>query len=387
MPVSGSAQPSNVIDLLRALVAIPSVNPHGDPGIGETGEAAIAEFVGGFLRALGADVVLEEVLPGRPNVIGRFESRPPGPGEPPKPRIVLAPHTDTVSVANMSVDPFAGEIRDGRLFGRGACDTKGTMAAMLWALRELGPQGIAGLPCEVTFVGLMGEEWSQDGSKHFVRHHPDHDFAVVGEPTLCDVVVKTKGALWPTIAVRGRAAHGSRPELGRNAIIEMARIIGALESDFARRLAAPAFHEPLLGDSTINFGVIRGGTRSNIVADHCELELDIRMTPALHRQGGLRLLEEFLAGIHGEVTVVSPPASPPLDTDPSNRFVRVLSAMGAELVGAPWFCDASWLAEGGIPAVAAGPGSIDQAHTADEWISLDELGRGVRFYRRFLESV
>ena len=126
--------------------------------------------------------------------------------------------------------------------------------------------------------------------------------------------------------------------------------------------------------------------RANIVPDSCEAELDIRMTPAFFRAGGADLLQQFLdeKGFDVEMTARNP--SPPLDTSPDHPAVKALVAAGAKTVGAPWFCDANWLAAGGIPGAAAGPGSIDQAHTADEWIDLEELERGVAFYRRFLEA-
>ena len=374
--------------LCRDLVAIPSVNPDGDPGTPHTGEKACAEFVGDFLAKLGAVVTYEEVLPGRPNVIGRFPTHPVADGLR-KPRILLGPHTDTVSVAGMTIDPFGGEIRGGRLYGRGACDTKGTMAAMLAALAEIGPR-IPDLGAEVTFAGFMGEETGQWGSRDFAaKHAADYDFALIGEPTECTVVHTHKGSYWCSLTTTGRAAHGARPELGENAILKMQPVIAALYQDFLPRLTAPAFRHPVLGDSTLNLGTIQGGTRSNIVPDSCTIRLDIRFTPAVHRQGIAALLQDFLDEHHLPVTVVRDKDAicGPLDTPADNPFVQQLAACGNGLAGAPWFCDAAWLAAVGLPAVAAGPGSIAQAHTADEWISLEELDRGVKFYRDFLEGI
>jgi acetylornithine deacetylase/succinyl-diaminopimelate desuccinylase-like protein len=125
------SEPRSVVELLQALVQIPSVNPHGDPGTDGVGEAVIAEYLAGFLRGIGAEVELREVLPGRPNVVAHWPGDRPG-----KPRVLFAPHTDTVSVGGMTIDPFSGEVRDGKVWGRGASDTKGPMASMLWALKE-----------------------------------------------------------------------------------------------------------------------------------------------------------------------------------------------------------------------------------------------------------
>jgi succinyl-diaminopimelate desuccinylase len=379
---------SPVIALCRDLVAIPSVNPDGDPGTSHTGEKICAGYVGDFLARLGAGVTYEEVLPGRPNVIGRFPSHP-GKAGIRKPRVLLAPHTDTVSVAGMTIDPFGADIRNGRLYGRGACDTKGTMAAMLAALEEIG-SGIPDLEAEVTFVGFMGEETGQWGSRDFAaKYAGDFDFAVIGEPTGCAVVHTHKGSYWCSLSTTGRAAHGARPELGENAVLKMQPVIAALYQDFLPRLTAPEFRHPILGDSTLNLGMIRGGTRTNIVPDACTISLDIRFTPAVHRRGIAALLQEFLDENRLPVTIAKEKDAicAPLDTPADHPLVQHLAACGHGLTGAPWFCDAAWLAAVGIPAVAAGPGSIAQAHTADEWVALDELERGVRFYRDFLEGI
>ncbi len=376
-----------VVLLCRDLVAIPSVNPDGDPGMSATGEAHCAHYLGAFLEKLGAVVSYEEVLPGRPNVIGQFPSRPARAGTR-KPRILLGPHTDTVSVAGMIIDPFAAGIRNGRLYGRGACDTKGTMAAMLAALEEIGPR-IPELNAEITFVGFMGEETGQWGSRDFAAKYPDFDFALIGEPTECAVVHTHKGSYWCSLTTTGRAAHGARPELGENAILKMQPVIAALYQDFLPSLMAPEFRHPVLGDSTLNLGMIRGGTRTNIVPDSCSIQLDIRFTPAVHRRGIAGLLQDFLTSHHLPATVVPEKDAicAPLDTPADHPLVQQLAACGNGLTGAPWFCDAAWLAAVGIPAVAAGPGSIAQAHTADEWVALEELERGVRFYRDFMEGI
>lgn len=379
---------SRVVRICRDLVSIPSVNPDGDPGTDSTGEKACAQYVGEFLAGLGAEVVYEEVLPGRPNVIGRFPTHSAAEGRR-KPRILLAPHTDTVSVSGMSIDPFGAEIRDGQLYGRGACDTKGTMAAMLAALEELGAERISELGAEIHFAGFMGEETGQWGSRHFAERHPDYDFALIGEPTECAVVHTHKGSYWCSISTTGRAAHGARPELGENAVLKMTPVIEALYRDFLPRLTSPEFRHPVLGDSTLNLGMIRGGTRTNIVPDSCTIRLDIRITPAVHKAGIAELLRDFLRTGGFAVTMVPDKDAicAPLDTPADHPLVQKMGACGKGLTGAPWFCDAAWLAAVGIPSVAAGPGSIAQAHTADEWISLKELEEGVAFYRRFLESI
>ena len=292
--------------------------------------------------------------------------------------MVFAPHLDTVSVVGMSIDPFGGELHDGRLWGRGACDTKGPMAAMLCALKEMGDQ-IAELPYEIGFVGLIGEESGQYGAKAFVKSH-QVDFAVVGEPTNLDIVHTHKGSTWLTIASKGKAAHSSSPHLGENAIYKMREVLGFLCDHIAPELAQ--LSDPLLGSPTINVGTISGGSKTNIVPDHCQIEVDVRTIPGHDFTWVTQRLAERFSDIE-----IQARHSKPLYTDPDHPLIRALEATGATCVGAPWFCDAAIFAGAGVPAVAIGPGSIDQAHTKDEWISVDALHGGVEFYKRFLRSL
>lgn len=378
--------PNSVISLTQELVRIPSVNPDGDPGTDQTGEGACAEFVGRFLKRSGAEVFFDEVLPDRPNVIGRFRSNPVA-GKKPKPRILFAPHTDTVGVGGMVIDPFGGELRDGKVWGRGASDTKGPMASMLWALHEM-RDDIPDLPVEVHFAGFMSEESAQLGSQHFASHHGPYDFAVVAEPTGLKTVFRHKGCLWVDVHTTGIAAHGATPERGENAIVKMAKLVRLLDEDFRELLVEASGPDEWLGPGTVNLGMIQGGARSNIVADQCTLRLDLRTTPGLERQGGaLGLLSEFVSKHDPGASITVASEALPLHTDANHPLVRKLVACGAPLTGAPWFCDAAFLAAAGTPSVAVGPGSIDQAHTRDEFIAGADLKNGVAFFREFLHSL
>jgi acetylornithine deacetylase len=374
--------PADAISLLQHLIRIPSVNPDNAPGTDLTGEAALAGFVGAWLEAIGAEVTLTEVRPARPNLIARFA---PLDG---RPRILLGPHLDTVGVGGMTVAPFGGDLRDGRVWGRGAADTKGPMAAMLWALRthrELLPK----LPVAVDFVAFMGEESEQWGSRDFVRRHgTDYAFAVVGEPTSMQVVRVTKGSLWATLRATGKAAHSSLPECGDNAILKLTRALDTLDHHLGHALAG--FTHPVLGRSTLNVGVIRGGARPNIVPDWAEAELDIRITPALVAAGGaLRLLQELIDDHALPVTIVKSHENPPMETAATHPMVEALLAVDERtgLAGAPWFSDAAQLANGGVLSVCLGPGSINQAHTVDEFIEVAELTRGAAFFEAFIRRL
>jgi acetylornithine deacetylase len=370
----------DVISLLQQLVRIPSVNPDNAPGTDETGEETIAVFLSGWLESIGAEVTLEEIKPGRPNLIARFA---PMDG---RPRILLGPHLDTVGVGGMSIEPFGGEIRDGRLWGRGASDTKGPMAAMLWALHE-NREILSDLPVAVDFVGFMGEESGQWGSKDFAkRHGADYQFALVGEPTSMEVVHVTKGSLWATLRATGRAAHSSMPERGENAILKLTRALDRLDHHLGADLAT--FTHPVLGRSTLNIGVIRGGARPNIVPDLAEAEIDIRITPSLAEAGGaLKLLTETLEFHDLPVEIVKPHENPPMETAADHPMVKRLLANGSKLAGAPWFSDAAQLSSGGVPSICIGPGSIDQAHTADEFIEVAALQEGAEFLMRFVRGL
>ena len=370
----------DVTTLLQQLVRIPSVNPDNAPGTNLTGERELAVFLSGWLESIGAEVVLEDVLPGRPNLIARFA---PLDG---RPRILLGPHLDTVGVGGMTVDPFAAEIRDGKLWGRGASDTKGPMAAMLWALHE-NRDILATLPVAVDFVAFMGEESCQWGSKSFVKTHAaDYTFAMVGEPTSMGTVHATKGSLWATLRAVGKAAHSSRPDCGENAILKLTRSLDRLDCHLGADLAT--FQHPALGHSTMNIGVIRGGSRPNIVPDLAEAEIDIRLTPSLATAGGaLALLRDTIAFHDLPLEIINHHENQPMETPTEHPMVRRLVDLGSLLTAAPWFSDAAHLSAGGIPSVCIGPGLIDQAHTADEFISIDALREGADFFTRFIASL
>jgi len=372
----------DVVTLLQQLVRIPSVNPDNAPGTEQTGEEKIAVFLSGWLESIGAEISLEEIQPGRPNLIARFA---PLDG---RPRILLGPHLDTVGVGGMTVDPFGGEIRDGRLWGRGASDTKGPMAAMLWALHEH-RERLADFPVAVDFVAFMGEESGQWGSKDFVKKHgKDYSFALVGEPTSMQVVHVTKGSLWATLRATGKAAHSSQPERGENAILKLTRALDQLDTHLGHQLAS--FTHPVLGRSTMNVGMIRGGARPNIVPDLAEAEIDIRITPALAAAGGaLKLLTETIEFHDLPVSIVKPHENPPMETAAGHPMIQALLATDSAtgLAGAPWFSDAAHLSNGGIPSICIGPGSIDQAHTIDEFIDIAALERGAAFFTEFVAGL
>jgi len=370
--------------LLQELIRIPSVNPDNaaPDQAGVTHEKKMADFVANWLEDIGAEVTLEELQPDRPNLIARFA---PMDG---RPRILLGPHLDTVSVENMTIDPFSGEIRDGKIWGRGATDTKGPMAAMLAGLKE-NRHILKDLPVAVDFVGFMGEEASQHGSKHFAKHHAaDYQFAIVGEPTSMNVVHTTKGSIWATLSTTGISTHASQPHLGDNAILKLSKALLLLQEQLEPALAI--HNHPVLGNSTMNIGTIRGGTSPNIVPNYASAEIDIRQTPELHSAGGaLQLLRETIAQLRLPLEIENAHENPPMETDPEDPFIQRLLATDprTQLTGAPWFSDAAHLSAAGLPSICIGPGSIDQAHTKDEFLDLEKLREGEIFFSNFIKSL
>lgn len=370
------------VELLQQLVRIPSVNPDNPAGSDKTGEAEIAAWLKDWLEGFGAAVVLEEIRHGRPNLIARFAPRDG------RPRILLGPHLDTVGVGSMTIDPFSGEIRDGRVWGRGSSDTKGPMAAMLWGLKE-NASILKDLPIAVDFVGFMGEESSQWGSKDFAKHHAhDYAFSIVGEPTSLNIVHTTKGSLWATLRASGKAAHSSQPERGDNAAMKLARALDALEREIVPKLAG--YIHPVLGRSTFNVGVLRSGSRPNIVPDLADAEIDIRITPALRDAGGaLALLKSEIDRLDLPLEIVKPHENPPMEIPATHPWIDRIRDVRTECkaVGAPWFSDAAHLSNAGLASVCMGPGSIDQAHTCDEFIDIAALEEGAAFFANFIRSL
>jgi acetylornithine deacetylase/succinyl-diaminopimelate desuccinylase-like protein len=361
----------SVVDLCQALVQIPSENPSGSAA--SHGEEAVARFVGEFLESLGARVEYEEIAPGRPNVYGLWPV-PPGTTK----RILFAPHLDTVTVDGMTVDPFLAKRLDGRLYGRGSSDTKGSMAAMLWALKSV---DLSKLDVAVGFAGLADEEFEQLGAKACaVRRMAD--FAIVGEPTNLDVVYTHKGTAWIEIETRGKSVHASLPDTGVNAIDRMTDTLKILRERFPE--ICPVQADPVLGKPTLSTGRIRGGAKINVVPDRCYAEVDIRTLPG--QESMATAIAEFLEQHHVPAIVTPIKISAPLYTSPDNPFIRKFIALGSKLTGANWFCDAAFFALEGIPAIAIGPGSIAQAHTADEFIEIAELERGAEFFTNYLLS-
>lgn len=364
--------------LLRDLVALPSINPMGRSLQGpEIFEHRVTAYLEEFFRALGVRYVRQTVAPLRDNIVAYHE--PEGTTS----TLLLEVHQDTVPVDHMTIDPFAARIENGRLYGRGSCDVKGGMAAMLHAFARLVREKPA-RSLRVTLACCVDEEFTFLGVQKLVeddlkRHGPIA--AVVAEPTNLDIVQAHKGAVRWHLRTSGRSCHSSRPELGVNAIYHMAALLPLVER-FANELRQTRTH-PLLGPATLSVGRIEGGTSVNTVPDRCHVEIDRRTLPGEATAAVPRELLAYLqqhAPANVDFSQSEPWLScPALSPDGSDELVKRLGAAinavrGKHAVHAvPYGTDASTLAEAGIPAVVFGPGSIDQAHTCDEWIDTSEV--------------
>jgi len=366
--------------LLAEIIALPSVNPAFlPPRHPYAGEHRVADFLASIAAKAGLEVEFQPVLPGRRNFIARLL-----PKNEIKQTILLAPHLDTVGADGTR---FIPQRKNGRLHGRGACDTKGSVAAMLSAVCELATSKSRPQSTEIVFVGLMDEENAQAGSRALAASGFKADLAIVGEPTRLQVVTAHKGSLWLQLATQGKAAHGATPHLGKNAVHEMARIVDVIETKYAAQLKKKK--HKLLGTATVNVGKIFGGSQPNIVPDLCTIEIDRRTLPGETETAVRRELTALLAANNLSAKFSSAKHAPALslETDPKLPLVQsfLRSVKQSRPVGVDYFCDAAVLAAGGIPSVVFGPGDIAQAHTVDEWISLAELERAkdllVGFFR------
>lgn len=367
--VETAARAGDPVALAQILVATPSVNPVLAPG--GAGEAEIAALVAGALEGWGLRPEVYEIAPGRCNLVASLE----GEG----PTLMLNGHLDTVGVEGMTVEPFSAEIVASRLIGRGACDMKGGVAALLAATFRLA----AGGPRPNLVVALTAdEEHASLGMQAVVRDGPRADLAVVCEPTSLAVMPAHKGFVWVRATFRGRAAHGSRPDLGVDAIRHAALYVASLDR-YVESLASRTSH-PLLGHGSLHAGTISGGTAPSVYPDHCEVQLECRTMPGTPAETVMADMQGVLDDLRVrepsldaslEMTLARPGTEVPVDSE----LVRGLLAAGAAhgvartVQGMTAWVDAAFLNESGIPAVCYGPGATEQAHTADEWIETREI--------------
>ncbi|MFN0088788.1 MAG: M20/M25/M40 family metallo-hydrolase [Acidimicrobiales bacterium] len=376
---------SPAAEWVSQLVRIPSVNPmQTGPKAGVAGEKALAEFVADRLDALGAQVEFEEDPdnPGRPNVYAVF------PGESDR-WVGLDVHTDTVGVEHMTVDPFDGRVEDGRVWGRGSVDTKASMGVMLSVLEELAREGRRPRP-NLLVVGTISEEGGGlIGATVFGewlrRRGLVLDELIVAEPTECAPIYGHKGGVGMDITVLGRAAHTSKPELGANAIEAAAAVILALKAEHERLAGQSPRTE--VGVGTLTTALVSGGSARNIVPDRCTLTVGRRLVPYETPDevfAALRDLVERSCPLPVEVTAISE-GSPAFYQSPDSTFIQTLAGWsGRPPETAPYGTNALRYDGAAAEIAVLGPGSIDQAHAAVEWVEISELEKLAGLYRRWL---
>lgn len=372
--------------VLRDLVSLPSVNPMGRALQGpDLYEHRVTAYLEQFFRDLGVPYERQTVAPLRDNIVARCDV----PGA--RRTLVLEAHQDTVPTDHMTIDPFAARIENGRLSGRGACDIKGGLAAMLAAFARLArekPRRAA----NVLMACTVDEEYTFLGVQRLVRGLRA-DMAVIAEPTQLQIVHAHKGVVRWYISTPGRSCHSSSPEQGVNAIYRMGPLLVAIEH-YAKQLRASRT-DPLLGPPTLSVGRIEGGTSVNTVPDRCQIEVDRRVVPGEDPMAAPGQLTAFLhqAGIDVPFASTEPwmcksALSPKGSEELVTRLGDVLDAVRGshQVTAVPYGTDASTIAEAGIPAVVFGPGDIAQAHTADEWVSLDEVEQASEVLYRLASS-
>ena len=360
---------SEVETLLGDLVAIDSTNPDLAPGA--AGEADLARFIAGWLEQAGLEVHLDEVRPGRPNVVG--VARGSGGGR----TLLFDGHIDTVSAGGMAL-PHRPHVEAGRLYGRGAYDMKGGVTACLLAAAAAKRLALRG---DVIVAGVMDEEYAGLGTLDVARRYTA-DAAIVAEPTELQLIVAHKGFVWLEVETRGVAAHGSRPDLGVDAIAKMGPLLSAVEQ-LGQELAARPAH-PRLGHGSLHASLIQGGQELSTYPDRCRLSLERRTLPG-----------ESPAGVEAELQAVldrlarADPAfkgavhrtldRAPMETPADAAIVPALSAAAAEvlgqppeLAGVPYWTDAASLWAAGVPSVLFGAVGAG-AHADEEWVDLESV--------------
>ncbi len=377
---AAATDPDEVLRYARALIAAPSENPGGT-------EDEVADLATGILTDLGADIRIVRSEEGRPSVVASI-----GSGE--RPRLAWNGHLDTVPAGDRSTwsrGPFEGAVVDGRLVGRGACDMKGPIASALAAVAAIRRADLA-------FAGTLelhlvaDEELSGiHGTRVLLGHGLlDQDAAIVGEPTDLEIALAERGGAWVTALARGKAAHGSQPHRGVNAILAMSRFLLRLQEVLPERV------HPLVGAPTVNVALVAGGSAPNVVPDRCEVEIDRRILPGENDPEEVlapfrRLVDALVADrpdTHIEVTLKDWTEAAETTGD-SAIAAHVRDAIAAEtgspppFVGFTGITDARfYINEAKIPTVIAGPGSLSLAHTANESIGLDEMVAAARAYAR-----
>lgn len=367
----------DAVALLRELVRIDSRNPSLVPGA--PGESRIANFLAGVLRDWGGgglfDVEVRDVLPGRPNVVAVARGKRRG-----APTLLFNGHLDTVAFDGMTHEPLDAGIRDGRLYGRGASDMKGGVAAMCAAAAR-----VAGTTNgDLIVAAVVDEEWQSAGTSALLATGIRANAAIVTEPTGLTIMPAHRGFVWIEVRVHGRAAHGSRWDIGIDAIRHAGLVLAALDATDAGVLARR--QHPLLGRPSLHASAIEGGLGLSTYPDRCVLRIERRTIPGESAEDALQEVEDACASVRErhpefradvEVLFAQPPSDVSADAPIVQALEQTLSRKGlsAQRLGMSAWTDAALLNAAGVPAICFGPGDMGIAHAAEEYIAVDEVRR------------
>ncbi|MCL4561981.1 MAG: M20 family metallopeptidase [Chloroflexi bacterium] len=370
---------SSLVELVSDLIRIPSVNPKDAADCARfgitPGEGELAAWIGVRLRNKGLEVRLEEIAPGRSNLIARLPGRGNGP------TLAFNGHIDTIGAYEMGERAFSPEVREGRLNGRGAADMKGGIGCFV-ALLEILAENKFSLPGDIVLTAVVGEEGPPSGTEYLVKHGFHANGAVVGEATGCQVYIGQRGGQFICLKTQGKTAHGSLPSAGINAITHMVTLLNSAQEMSLFKQAHPEFGAP-----TLTIGTIRGGVRTNVIPDACEATLDIRFPPGIMPTDVLKAWEDQMRSLGIRGTVEAEEEGHPAYLTSSDTCIVRAAQKATSLLGladrftlAPYWTDLAYLHRAGVPTIISGPGSILQAHSGDEYVAIDQLFKAAKLY-------
>ena len=360
---------SEVFQFLKKLVSFDSVDGN---------EKGISDFLAQYTAGLGMEVEQPEVLPGRPNIVARKTFGKGGK------TVLLNAHIDVVPPADgWDSDPYTLTVREGKAYGRGACDDKGGLACLTIAMKRLieNPQGVNGT---ILYTGVVDEEANSRGARALVASGVQADYAIIGEPTMSQPAIAHNGSIRPVIAIHGLAAHASNPERGVSAI-RVAAYLSTLVDEIAREIAR--IRHPTTGRPAISITMIQGGLQENVLPDYCRLTIDRRMVPGEDEEAIKARFEKLCAdtqaafpGSRVEIDHYIMTTGPASQVEPDSEIARIcydayrqVTGKEPEVFGLTCNTDMNHFVRAGIPTVIIGPGTIQVAHQPNEHVDLEQL--------------
>jgi acetylornithine deacetylase len=371
------------LSIMEKLVSINSVNPCIEKG---QGEIEVSKYIAGFLEKLGLEVRTQEVVDGRFNLIGTLRGS--GKGK----NLMFNGHTDTVGIRNMSIEPLKPSVENGRLHGRGSCDMKGPIAAMISALKTLSESKVE-LKGNVSLSTVVGEEFDNVGANKLVTEKQFGKLTqalIVGEPTSLQLAIKHKGFANIEVEVEGKAAHGSVPEKGVDAIEKAAKIIVEMEK---LKKTFGSKKDPLLGEPKMHTSTIEGGREWSVVPDRCVVRFELRTIPEYATSQALKDVENIIRELGSKDPDLKAKVGLFLSGEPLNtsheepmikglqKAIKAVKGIQPQIIGLPFYTEAAIFAKAlNVPACIIGPGDIAQAHSADEFVRVSEVFEAARIY-------